>query len=158
MAITSKLAGKLMDKLLSGSTLNWPTDEVRVALLTSAGLAAWNQDTITTIAELIAAQAAWEIATGGNYTQGGVALGSKTLAYDATNNYVQCRAAATTWAGATISAFGAVVFKYSAGVTANQFIINVVDFGGVQSSSNGDYTLTWDATEGVCRFQALPTS
>lgn len=153
MAVTTKVPGQLSLKLLGGVTLDWANDEIRVALLTTAGLSAFDQDAHETIAELAAAEAAWE-ASGTNYTTGGQALGTKTTNYDSGNNYMQFRAAPSVWSNATISAYGAVVFKYAAGVAANQVILTVVDFGGVVSSSSGDYTITWDATQGVIRTVA----
>lgn len=157
MAVTAKASGQLLLKTFTGEPVNWTSDTIKVALLTQAGLAAWNQDTHIYVQDLINAQAAWEM-SGTNYSAGGATLGTKTTNYDSANNYTQLRAASTVWSTATITAaYGALVYK-STGNYSTALILGVVDFGGAVSSSQGDFTIAWDSTAGVLRLQGLPTS
>ncbi len=156
MAITPRASGKFLQTVLTGGSFNYTSDTIKVALLSSAGLTAWNQDTHIYVQDLINAQANWEV-TGTNYTAGGQALGTKTVNYDTTSNYIQFRAATTTWSSSSITAFGAIVYK-STGDYATSLIVGIVDFGGSITSNNGDFSIYWDATQGVFRVQALPTA
>jgi len=58
-------------------------------------------------------------------------------------------AADTTWASSTITARYAVVYA-STGTASTSPLIGYVDFGSDQSSTNGNFTITWDAT-GIVR-------
>lgn len=93
-----------------------------------------------------------EIATGGNYTQGGLTLGTKSIAIDSTNHRAYFTSAQAQWTSATITAAFAVVLKKTTGSGSapgsTDPLIGVYDFGGNKSSSNGNYTLQPDSTDG----------
>jgi hypothetical protein len=89
--------------------------------------------------------------TGTGYTAGGVALGTKAVTPDTTNNYVQLTAAATTWASSTITARYAVIYSSTPGTAATNPLLGWVDFGGNQTTTAATFQITWDST-GVLRF------
>jgi len=78
-------------------------------------------------------------------------LGSKTVTYDGTNNVIILDAADTTWSSSTITARSAVVYYDSGASNAAKALIGYVDFGSDQSSTNGNFTITWDST-GIVRI------
>ena len=93
-----------------------------------------------------------EIATGGGYTQGGITLGSKSIAIDTTNNRAYFTSSQVQWTSATITAaYACMLKKTSAGGSppnSTDPLVGVYDFGGNKSSSNGNYTLQPDSTDG----------
>jgi hypothetical protein len=85
--------------------------------------------------------------TGTNYTAGGAALTSVTVAYTAGTNTITVDAADTTWATSTIAAARyAVIYDSTPATDATRPLICYVDFTTDQSSSSGSFTITWDAT------------
>jgi hypothetical protein len=81
--------------------------------------------------------------TGTGYTAGGATLASKTLTYTAATNVIMFDAADVTWASSTITARYAIVYDDSP--ASNKPLLAYVDFGADQSSSSGNFTITWDA-------------
>ena len=57
-------------------------------------------------------------------------------------------AAAWMW---TITARHAVIYDDAGATNAQKALIGYVDFGSDQSSTNGNFTITWDAT-GIARL------
>jgi hypothetical protein len=80
--------------------------------------------------------------SGTGYTTGGTALTSKTLTYTAATNVIMFDAADVTWASSTITARYAVIYDDTP--ASNKPLLGYVDFGADQSSSNGNFTITWD--------------
>lgn len=95
MAVSGNLFANVLDQAMSGA-INWPTDAIKMALLTSA--AAPNLATWVHYSDLTN-----EVAAGGGYSTGGVALGTKTHTVTAANSF------ATTWAGTTAYTVGNIV-------------------------------------------------
>jgi len=60
-------------------------------------------------------------------------------------------AADVTWSSSTITARYAVLYNDSGASNASKALIGYVDFGSNQSSTNGNFTITWDAT-GIVRI------
>ena len=81
-----------------------------------------------------------ELATSGNYTQGGAALASKAVTEAATTKF---DAADLVWANGTFSAYHAVIYDDTVGATNN--LIASIDFGGVQTVTAADFTIAWHA-------------
>ena len=81
-------------------------------------------------------------ASGTGYTAGGATLGSKAVTQAATTKW---DAADTTWASSTITAYHAVIWDDT---VATDDLIASIDFGGAQSSNNGDFTIQWH-TDGI---------
>jgi hypothetical protein len=139
----SKLYGQFLAKALN-KEVDWDSDTIKVALLSSAYTP--NQD----VHDYFDDVSTYEV-TGTGYTTGGQTLGSKTVSYDAANNVIILDAADTTWSSSTVTARYAVVYNDSGATAAAKALIGYVDFGSDQSSTNGNFTITWDAT-GIVRI------
>ena len=141
--MASKIYGSFFGKALN-KEIDWDTDTIKVALLTSAYAA--NQDTHDYLDDVIGSEV---IGTG--YSAGGSTLSGKTLTYDGASNVTVLDAADVTWAGSTITARYAVVYDDAGATNAQKPLLGYVDFGSDQSSTNGNFTITWDAT-GIFRL------
>lgn len=139
----SKLYGNFLKQALN-KEIDWDSDTIKVALLTSSYTP--NQDTHDYLDDV----SSYEV-TGTGYTSGGITLSSKTSTYDGTNNVVILDAADVTWSSSTITARYAVVYDDSGANAASKALIGYVDFGSDQSSTNGNFTITWDST-GIVRI------
>jgi hypothetical protein len=136
----SKLYGNFLVKALN-KEVDWDTDTIKVALTTSTYTP--NQDTHDYFNDVT------NEVSGTGYTAGGNTLASKTITYDDANNVIVLDAADTTWGSSTITARYAVVYA-STGTASTSPLIGYVDFGSDQSSTNGNFTITWDST-GIVR-------
>jgi hypothetical protein len=136
----SKLYGNFLVKALN-KEVDWDTDTIKVALTTSSYTP--NQDTHDYFNDVT------NEVSGTGYTAGGNTLASKTITYDDANNVIVLDAADTTWGSSTITARYAVVYA-STGTASTSPLIGYVDFGSDQSSTNGNFTITWDST-GIVR-------
>jgi hypothetical protein len=141
--MASKIYGSTLAKAFN-KEIDFDSDTIKVALLSSAYTP--NQDTHDYLDDVIGSEV-----TGTGYTAGGQALASKTVTYDAANNVTVLDAADVTWASSTITARYAVVYDDSGATNAQKALLGYVDFGSDQSSTSGNFTLTWDAT-GIFRF------
>lgn len=139
----SKLYGQFLAKSLN-KEVDWDSDTIKVALLSSSYTP--NQDTHDYYDDV----SAYEV-TGTGYTTGGSTLASKTITYDGTNNVIVLDAADVTWSSSTITARYAVVYDDSGASASTKALIGYVDFGSDQSSTNGNFTITWDST-GIVRI------
>lgn len=140
---TAKLYGSFLGKALN-KEVDYDTDTIKVALLTSSYTP--NQDTHDYLDDVVANEV-----SGTGYTAGGATLASKTLTYDGANNVTVLDAADVTWSASTITARYAVIYDASPGTNATRPLIGYVDFGSDQSSTAGDFTITWDST-GIVRL------
>ena len=138
----SKLYGNFLLKALN-KEVDFDTDTIKVALLSSSYTP--DQDTHDYFNDV----STYEV-SGTGYTAGGSTLGSKTATYDSANNVIVLDAADTTWSSSTITARYAVVYD-STGTSSTSALIGYVDFGSDQSSTNGNFTITWDST-GIVRI------
>lgn len=141
--MASKLYGQFLLKALN-KEVDWDSDTIKVALLTSAYTP--NQDTHVYFGDVNANEAA-----GTGYTDGGAVVGNPAMSYDGTNNVVVLTGDDVTWENSTITARYAVVYSDAGATAAEKVLIGYVDFGSDQSSSNGNFTITWDAT-GIVRL------
>lgn len=140
---TAKLYGSFLGKALN-KEVDYDTDTIKVVLLTSSYTP--NQDTHDYLDDVVANEV-----SGTGYTAGGATLASKTLTYDGANNVTVLDAADVTWSASTITARYAVIYDASPGTNATRPLIGYVDFGSDQSSTAGDFTITWDST-GIVRL------
>ena len=138
----SKLYGNFLLKALN-KEVDFDSDTIKVALLSSSYTP--DQDAHDYLNDV----SSFEV-SGTGYTAGGNTLGSKTATYDSANNVVILDAADTTWSSSTITARYAVVYG-STGTASTSPLIGYVDFGSDQSSTNGNFTITWDST-GIVRI------
>ena len=141
--MASKIYGSFLGAALN-KEIDWDTDTIKVALLSSSYTP--NQDTHNYYDDVSGAEV-----TGTGYTAGGATLGSKTLTYDGASNVTVLDAADVTWASSTITARYAVVYNDSGATAGQKALLGYVDFGSDQSSTNGNFTITWDST-GIFRL------
>jgi hypothetical protein len=138
----SKLYGNFLLKALN-KEVDFDSDTIKVALLTSSYTP--DQDAHDYFNDV----STYEV-TGTGYTTGGITLASKTATYDSGTNVIVLDAADVTWSSSTITARYAVVYD-STGTSSTSALIGYVDFGSDQSSTNGNFTITWDST-GIVRI------
>ena len=140
--MASKLYGNFLLKALN-KEVDFDSDTIKVALLTSSYTP--DQDAHDYFNDV----STYEV-TGTGYTTGGATLASKTATYDSATNVIVLDAADVTWSSSTITARYAVVYD-STGTASTSALIGYVDFGSDQSSTNGNFTITWDST-GIVRI------
>ena len=140
--MASKLYGNFLLKALN-KEVDFDSDTIKVALLTSSYTP--DQDAHDYFNDV----STYEV-SGTGYTAGGITLASKTATYDSGTNVIVLDAADVTWSSSTITARYAVVYD-STGTSSTSALIGYVDFGSDQSSTNGNFTITWDST-GIVRI------
>jgi hypothetical protein len=140
--MASKLYGQFLLKALN-KEVDFDSDTIKVALLTSSYTP--DQDAHDYFNDVSTYEA-----TGTGYTAGGNTLASKTATYDSGTNVIVLDAADVTWSSSTVTARYAVVYD-STGTASTSALIGFVDFGSDQSSTNGNFTITWDST-GIVRI------
>ena len=116
-------------------------DTFKIALYTSAA---------TLSASTTAYSTTDEVATGGNYTAGGNTLTISQVP-TSTSTTAWLDFADTTWANATITANGALIYNST---QANRAVA-VLAFGGDKTSTAGDFTIifpTADSTNAIIRI------
>jgi hypothetical protein len=141
--MASKLYGQFLSQALN-KEIDWDTDTIKVALLTNSYTP--DQDAHNYFDDVVANEV-----TGTGYTAGGNTLANKTNSYNSATNVITLDADDTTWSSSTITARYAVIYDASPATNATKPLIGYVDFGSDQSSSNGNFTITWDAT-GIVRI------
>lgn len=81
--------------------------------------------------------------TGTGYTSGGVQT-AQTVATNTTSNQLTVTFANVSWANATITATGAVIYKHT-GTATTDTLIAYVDFGQAVSSTNASFSVTFSS-------------
>lgn len=142
--MASKLYGKFLGQALN-KEIDWDTDTIKVALLTNAYTP--DQDSHDYFDDV----STYEVSGATGYTSGGATLANKTNTYNGGTNVIVLDADDVTWSSSTITARYAVIYDASPATNATRPLIGYVDFGSDQSSSNGNFTITWDAT-GIVRI------
>lgn len=117
---------------------------VKVALVTSS----YSPNIATD--EFWSTPQAFEV-SGTGYTANGATLGSVTVTADTTNHRGVLSGANVTWSSSTITAAGAVLY-YSTGTAGTSPLIGYIDFGGDKSSTAANFTIQWDAVNGIAYF------
>jgi len=142
MAITQGMCTSFKVQLLNG-TQNFSANTFKIALYTSAA----------TLGESTTAYSATnEVASTGNYTAGGNTL-TVSVTPTSTGNVAFLSFANTTWANATITANGALIYNNTNGNAA----VAVLAFGGDKTSTNGTFAInfpTADSTSAIIRLTA----
>lgn len=141
--MASKAYGQFVSKALN-KEVDWDTDDIRVMLVSSTYSP--NQDTHDYIDDV----QTFEV-SGTGYTAGGIALTSKTNTYDPSSNTVVLDAADVTWVNSTITARYAVIYNNTGASSAAKPLIAYADFVSDQSSTAGNFTITWDPA-GIVRL------
>ena len=122
--------------LLKGN-IDFVNDTLKVALTTSTFVP--NIDT-----EEFFNQVTNEV-VGTGYTAGGQTLTTPAVTTDDTNDRGEFDADDVTWSSSTIT--GRIWILYVSGATpgTNDYLIGYEDMGSDKSSSNGDFTIQWNA-------------
>jgi hypothetical protein len=121
-------------------SIDLDTDTIKVVLVTSSYTP--NIDTHTQYSHIT------NQVTGTGYTAGGATLANKSVAVDTTNDRAKFDADDTTWTTASITARGAIIYKYvdNAGSPDDTSpLICYKDFGADVTSTNADFTIKWHA-------------
>lgn len=134
--MASKAYGQFIGKALN-KEIDWDTDDIKVMLVSSSYSP--NQDTHDYLDDVVANEV-----SGTGYTAGGISLTGKTNVYDAGSNTIVLDAADVTWANSTITARYAIIYNNSGVTAATKPLIAYVDFVSDQSSTAGNFTITWD--------------
>ncbi|EID12923.1 gp27 protein [Mycobacterium xenopi RIVM700367] len=133
MAVTAHFYNSFFTALAQGK-INLTSDTLKLALVGSGYTPNQAADQFWSTPQ------AYEI-SGTGYTAGGVVIGSiaiTTAGWDFTGANAQ-------WSSATFSAYKAVLYDAQSGSAATDPLIGWVDFGGVQSPSNGVFAVNWAA-------------
>ena len=146
MAITAFWYTPGLSSGFGASPINWTADTIKVALATSAYTP--NQDTH----QFFSTPAANET-TGTGYTAGGVTLTGKSVGSIIATHTVPLLAAPSTWTAASFTARYAIVYK-STGTNATSPLLGYTDFGSDEVVASGNFTITWDNTQGVLKLTA----
>lgn len=126
-------------KNIMNGNIDLDTDTIKVALVTSTYTP--NQDTHEDYADIT------NEVVGTGYTAGGDTITNPAVTQDNTDNEGVFDGDDVTWSTSTITARGAIVYKDS-GVDATSWFVCYLDFTTDQSSSAGDFTISWNA-EGI---------
>ena len=144
MAITTAMCTSFKSELLGG-THDLDTHSIKLALIKASptgtyGAATTNYSNVTGNSDET---------TGTGYTAGGQVLDNITISTSGTTAIVYIDDEAFT--SSSISADGCIIYNASASNKA----ICVIDFGGTQTSTNGDFTIqfpTADASNAIIRI------
>jgi hypothetical protein len=108
-------------------------DTYKVALYTSSA----NLDASTT------AYSATNEVSGAGYSAGGATLTAVNPTTSGTTAFTDF--ADVTWAGATVTARGALIYNTTPGHTYTNAAVAVLDFGSDRTSTSGDFTIVFPA-------------
>ena len=142
MAITQGMATSFKVQLLNAGQ-NFSANTFKLALYTSAATLGEGTTAYTT---------SGEVASTGNYTAGGNTL-SVNVVPTSSGNVAYVSFANTSWANATITANGALIYNNT---NANAAVA-VLAFGGDKTSTNGTFAVnfpTADASSAIIRLTA----
>jgi hypothetical protein len=142
MAVTVKWYTDAMRRLLLGGIV-WKASggsTVKVALVNSSYPAAFNQDTHVSYADV----SSYEV-SGAGYSTGGATVTLSDPTTDNASNECRLDLADVVWTGSTITASGAVVYKYDA-TASLAYLIAYIDFGESKTSDSSTFTVTVAAT------------
>lgn len=137
MTVTAHAYPQIQQKLAT-KAVNLSTDALKVMLLTAYTYA----NTHASITDVLAAGT--EVAAGGTYATGGLALSGVSLSTTGFVTTLTCTS--PTWAASTITAAHAIFYDAAGGTNATNFPFVHWDLGGSQVSSNGAFTLTVNAS------------
>lgn len=135
---TALMYGNFLKAALN-KEIDWDSDDIRVALVTSSYTP--DQDAHDYWDDVVANEV-----SGTGYTANGTALASKTITFTGATNKITLDAADVTWATSTITARYAVIYNRTPSTDATRPLLGYVDFGSNQSSSAGNFTITWNAS------------
>lgn len=138
MAITSALCTSFKKELLEGKhDFNATSgDTFKIALYTSSATLGASTTDYTSSNEVV----------GTGYTAGGIALTNIDPTSSGTTAFIDF--ADATWANATITAAGALIYNTTTdGGTGTTNAVAVISFGGDKTSTNGDFVVQFPAAD-----------
>lgn len=130
--MASIIYGNFFQDVLKGN-IDTDVDTFKVAALTSAYTE--NQDTHAKRSDLTN-----EVAAGGGYTTGGMAV-TVGISYDSTNNRVELSLGGGTWAAATFTARKFAYYKSRGGAASADELVAVIDHGSDVVATGGNFDL-----------------
>ena len=93
-----------------------------------------------------------ELAAGGGYTTGGVALGTKTSVYTSGTKTLALSCANIVFAALTATGITGCVLYFDTGTSTTSALLSYIDFGGAQSATSQNLQLTINAA-GLVTYQ-----
>jgi hypothetical protein len=117
--------------------IDFDSGDVKVALLEDAHTP--NLDAHNYFDDVVADEV-----SGTGYTAGGQVLGTPSVTYNTGTNTLVLDGDNASWGSSTISAAYAVVYL-DTGVDATSPLIGLVDFETIISSTDGTFSVNWDA-------------
>jgi hypothetical protein len=81
-----------------------------------------------------------EVTAAPEYDAGGAILANVAVYTDLATSAARLSGDNITWGGSTIDATGAVIYD-----STNNVLVAYIDFGGLKSSTAGDFTIQWNA-------------
>ncbi len=132
MSVTAHWYDKAMQDAFTGAGINWTSDTIKVALLTSSYTP--NQATDHVWSDISANEV-----SGTGYTAGGATLGS--AAQSVTSHILSLAGANTAWATSTITARYAAIYDTS----VSNKLLGYVNFGADVSSAGATFTIAWSS-------------
>lgn len=145
-------ARTITEQLNGGHAFDWDSDSMKVALYASNTMTPDNTVATDVLTEYNGTASQWvlanEVASGGGYTPGGVAVTPLSVAQS--SNVVTWTSSGTPqWTSASFTAFGCLVYD----VTVSNIGLSFNYFGGGQTVTSGTFTITWNAS-GIATFTA----
>lgn len=125
---------------IQNGTIDLDSDTIKVMLVTSAYTP--DPDAHTKRSDIS------NEVVGDGYVAGGATLANKSVTQDNANNRGVFDADDVTWANATITARGAVLYKSRGGAASADELICYKDFSSNKTSTNGDFRLQF-AADGI---------
>ncbi len=144
MTVSAKWFGHALANALGGTAaatapnIDCLSDSIKIALFTSAHAPDQDADIYYD-----GSNGMTEVSAAGGYATGGTALASKTLDYTALTNVIKLDAADVTWPNSTITARYAEIYDDTP--ASNKPLLVYIDFGDDVVSTNGNFTITFDA-------------
>lgn len=142
--MSSYIFNYFKSKLMKGTyNLSAANNTYKIGLVNAS---AFNQATADETQYWNAVSANWSISADAGFNKAGYidrALSGCNVSLSMTNNEARWSATNVTWSNSTIDARGAVIYKRT-----DSSLICAVDFGSKKSSSNGDFTISWNS-EGI---------
>jgi hypothetical protein len=135
--------------ILSGQ-INFASAGLHIMLISGSypSVEATAKGTHNVTGDIGASSEVWDNTTTG-YRRGGQRLTSQIVRKDSTDHEAEFLCANPSWSPTTLTAARAIIW-YSGGATpATSYLVQCIDFGGNQTSTNGTFTIVFDGTEGA---------
>lgn len=132
MSVSAHWFDKAMQDAFTGAGINWTSDAIKVALLTSS----WTPDRA---ANHVFSDISANEVSGAGYTSGGATLASATQGLS--SHVLKLDGDDTSWTSSTITARYAAIYDTS----VSNKLLGYVDFGSDVTSTAATFTIAWDS-------------